>query len=90
MQVITSLDADSFGSWEEAGFAPEEAFLEKVTPARIRTLFPLQESSLHRQWKILGNDCSWRPLDHACSLTQVKAIDGISLVETQTFTIMPC
>ena len=30
------------------------------------------------------------PLDHACSLTQVKAIDGISLVETQTFTIMPC
>jgi len=49
MQVITSLDADSFGSWEEAGFAPEEAFLEKV-----------------------------------------KAIDGISLVETQTFTIMPC
>ena len=54
MQVITSLDADSFGSWEEAGFAPEEAFLEKVAPARIRTLFPLQESSLHRQWKILG------------------------------------
>jgi len=68
MQVITSLDADSFGSWEEAGFAPEEAFLEKVAPARIRTLFPLQESSLHRQWKILGNDCSSSPLTmHALS-----------------------
>ena len=47
-QVITSLSADDFGAWEEAGFAPEEDFLAKV-----------------------------------------KAIDGVSLVETQTFTLMP-
>ncbi len=47
-KVITSLDAGSFGKWEEAGFAPEEDFIAKL-----------------------------------------KAIDGISLVETQTFTLMP-
>ena len=48
-KVVTSLDADSFGKWEEAGFAPESAFLEKL-----------------------------------------NAIDGISVVETQTYTLMPC
>merc|ERR1711966_206069 len=47
-KVITSLDADSFGKWEEAGFAPEEKFLAKL-----------------------------------------KEIDGVSVVETQTFTLMP-
>ena len=41
---------------------------------------------MENTWKLLLME----PLDHACSLTQVKAIDGISLVETQTFTIMPC
>lgn len=29
-KVVTSLDADSFGKWEEAGFAPEEKFLAKL------------------------------------------------------------
>mmetsp|Transcript_50385 Transcript_50385/g.75306 ORF Transcript_50385/g.75306 Transcript_50385/m.75306 type:complete len:146 (-) Transcript_50385:70-507(-) len=47
-KVITSLEGDKFGAWEEAKFAPEEAFLEKL-----------------------------------------KAIDGITTVETQTFTLMP-
>ena len=47
-KVATSLEADKFGAWEEAKFAPEETFLEKL-----------------------------------------KAIDGISVVETQTFTLMP-
>eukprot|EP00619_Florenciella_sp_RCC1007_P012585 CAMPEP_0205922990 /NCGR_PEP_ID=MMETSP1325-20131115/15396_1 /ASSEMBLY_ACC=CAM_ASM_000708 /TAXON_ID=236786 /ORGANISM="Florenciella sp., Strain RCC1007" /LENGTH=150 /DNA_ID=CAMNT_0053291111 /DNA_START=26 /DNA_END=478 /DNA_ORIENTATION=+ len=47
-KLVTSLDADKFGQWEEAGFAPEDEFL-----------------------------------------TKVKAIPGVSLVETQTFTIMP-
>eukprot|EP00965_Chrysotila_dentata_P162602 5369072-Pleurochrysis_carterae.AAC.2 len=47
-KVITALDADKFGEWEEKEFAPESDFLEKV-----------------------------------------KAIDGISMVETQTFTLMP-
>jgi hypothetical protein len=46
--VITSLDGDSFGSWEESGFAPEEAFIAKL-----------------------------------------KGIDGVTQVETQTFTLMP-
>ena len=47
-KIITSLDAESFGKWEAAKFAPEETFLEKL-----------------------------------------KAIDGITAVETQTFTLMP-
>ena len=47
-KVITSLPADKFGAWEEAKFAPEEAFLAKL-----------------------------------------KAIDGITQVETQTYTLMP-
>ena len=29
-KVVTALDVDSFGKWEEAKFAPEEAFLEKI------------------------------------------------------------
>jgi hypothetical protein len=29
-KLVTSLDADKFGSWEEAGFAPEDEFLTKV------------------------------------------------------------
>jgi hypothetical protein len=29
-KVVTALDADSFGKWEESKFAPEEKFLEKV------------------------------------------------------------
>ena len=47
-KVITALDGEKFGAWEEAGFAPEEDFL-----------------------------------------AELKAIPGISLVETQTFTLMP-
>ena len=47
-KVVTALDVDSFGKWEEAKFAPEEAFLEKI-----------------------------------------KKIEGISQVETQTYTLMP-
>lgn len=47
-KVITSLDADKFGDWEAAGFAPEAEFL-----------------------------------------AEVKGIDGVSQVETQTFTLMP-
>ena len=47
-KVVTSLDVDSFGKWEEAKFAPEEKFLEKL-----------------------------------------KAIDGVSQIETQTYTLMP-
>ncbi|KAL1527609.1 hypothetical protein AB1Y20_008995 [Prymnesium parvum] len=47
-KVITALNADDFGAWEEKDFAPESDFLEKV-----------------------------------------KAIDGISQVETQTYTLMP-
>ena len=30
IQVVTSLDVDSFGKWEESKFAPEEKFLEKI------------------------------------------------------------
>ena len=45
-KVVTALDADSFGKWEEKEFAPESDFLDKV-----------------------------------------KAIDGISLVETQTVSL---
>ena len=47
-KVVTSLSADDFGKWEEAEFAPEAAFLEKL-----------------------------------------NAIEGISVVETQTYTLMP-
>lgn len=47
-KVITALDAESFGSWEQKQFAPEEQFLAAV-----------------------------------------RAIPGISQIETQTFTIMP-
>ena len=46
--MITSLPAESFGAWEEKGFAPEESFLKKL-----------------------------------------ESIDGISTIETQTYTIMP-
>ncbi len=46
-KVITALDAESFGSWEQRQFAPEEQFLAAV-----------------------------------------KAIPGVSQVETQTFTLM--
>mmetsp|Transcript_7041 Transcript_7041/g.16820 ORF Transcript_7041/g.16820 Transcript_7041/m.16820 type:complete len:183 (+) Transcript_7041:67-615(+) len=45
-KVVVKLPADKFGDWENAGFAPEEAFLDKL-----------------------------------------KAIDGISTVETQTYTL---
>ncbi len=47
-KVITALDAESFGAWEQKQFAPEENFLAAV-----------------------------------------KAIPGVSQVETQTFTLMP-
>ena len=47
-KVVTALDAESFGAWEESKFAPEEKFLEKL-----------------------------------------KAIDGVSQIETQTYTLMP-
>lgn len=46
-KVITALDAESFGSWEQRQFAPEEQFLAAV-----------------------------------------KAIPGVSQIETQTFTLM--
>ena len=46
-KIITALDAESFGSWEQRQFAPEEQFLAAV-----------------------------------------KAIPGVSQVETQTFTLM--
>ena len=29
-KVVTALDADAFGAWEEGKFAPEEKFLEKI------------------------------------------------------------
>ena len=29
-KVVTALDAESFGAWEESKFAPEEKFLEKI------------------------------------------------------------
>ena len=29
-KVVTALDADSFGAWEESKFAPEEKFLAKI------------------------------------------------------------
>uniref|UniRef100_A0A7S2Y2C1 Uncharacterized protein n=1 Tax=Entomoneis paludosa TaxID=265537 RepID=A0A7S2Y2C1_9STRA len=47
-KVITSLDAEKYGTWEEADFKPEADFIAKL-----------------------------------------EGIDGISLVETQTFTKMP-
>jgi hypothetical protein len=47
-KIITSLPEEKFGAWEEAKFAPEESFLEKI-----------------------------------------KKIDGVSMVETQTYTLMP-
>jgi hypothetical protein len=47
-KVITSVDAEKFGDWEAAGFAPEGKFL-----------------------------------------TAVSELEGITTVETQTFTIMP-
>ncbi|EKX53147.1 hypothetical protein GUITHDRAFT_195477 [Guillardia theta CCMP2712] len=47
-KIITALEADKYGKWEEAKFAPEEKFLAKI-----------------------------------------KGIQGISQVETQTFTLMP-
>ena len=46
-KIITALDAESFGSWEQRQFAPEEQFLAAV-----------------------------------------KAIPGVSQIETQTFTLM--
>jgi len=46
-KVITSLDAETFGDWEKADFAPEAEFLEVL-----------------------------------------KGIEGVSQVETQTFTFM--
>lgn len=46
-KVVTKLDAESFGKWEEAKFAPEESVLEKL-----------------------------------------KAVDGVTVVETQTYTLM--
>ena len=48
-KVVTSLPAgDKFAAWEASGFAPEEAFLQKL-----------------------------------------ESIEGISTIETQTYTIMP-
>lgn len=47
-KVVVALQADKFGDWEAAKFAPEESFL-----------------------------------------AEVKAIPGISQVETQTYTLMP-
>lgn len=47
-KVITALEAESFGAWEQKQFAPEENFLAAI-----------------------------------------KAIPGVSQVETQTFTLMP-
>eukprot|EP00959_Pyramimonas_sp_CCMP1952_P188118 3933675-Pyramimonas_sp.AAC.2 len=46
-KVIVQLDAESFGKWEGASFAPEAQFLEKI-----------------------------------------KAIGGVTTVETQTYTLM--
>jgi hypothetical protein len=45
-KVIVALDAEKFGAWQSADFAPEESFLKKL-----------------------------------------KAIDGVSQVETQTYTL---
>jgi hypothetical protein len=45
-KVVTTLPADKFGAWEEAGFAPEGEFIDKL-----------------------------------------KSIDGLSIVETQTYTV---
>ena len=47
-KVIIALEAGSWGGWEGAAFAPEEAFLAKI-----------------------------------------KSINGITNVETQTYTLMP-
>uniref|UniRef100_A0A7S1VJN5 Uncharacterized protein n=1 Tax=Grammatophora oceanica TaxID=210454 RepID=A0A7S1VJN5_9STRA len=47
-KVITSLEGDKYGAWEENGFAPESDFIEKL-----------------------------------------KGIEGLSMVETQTYTKMP-
>merc|ERR1719296_84436 len=47
-KVVTSLEADKFGNWEENKFAPEEDFV-----------------------------------------SMLKAIDGVSQIETQTYTLMP-
>jgi hypothetical protein len=48
-KVVTSLTADKFGDWEEAGFAPEADFIKAL-----------------------------------------EGIDGITLVETQTYTVRCC
>ena len=47
-KVVIALDAETFGDWQESGFAPEESFLETI-----------------------------------------QKIDGVSVVETQTYTLMP-
>jgi hypothetical protein len=47
-KIITAVDAEKFGSWSAAEFAPETSFLEKL-----------------------------------------QSISGISVVETQTYTLMP-
>ena len=47
-KVVIALEGEKFGDWQEASFAPEESFLEKI-----------------------------------------EKIDGVSVVETQTYTLMP-
>jgi len=38
IQVITALNADDFGAWEEKDFAPESDFLEKVRPFVVHAI----------------------------------------------------
>ena len=69
--MVTALNADDFGAWEEKEFAPESDFLAKVR-ARPARYHPRAVTRSPRE----------------CS-AQVKGIDGISVIETQTYTLMP-
>ena len=96
------LPADKFGDWENAGFAPEER-LRKCLAAKFPTdscfapLWPSHRAFGRAQAEILHpaslylHLCRY-PLEQMdvlqeAFLDKLKAIDGISTVETQTYTL---
>ena len=79
---MTALSADDFGAWEEKEFAPDGDFLEKVGAAPEGNYSGCHGIEVTRGSQHLSATV-------VSVLAQVKAIDGISLVETQTYTLMP-
>ena len=65
------LPADKFGDWEKSSFAPEACYGEIRSFRRV----------------FLGDLCINGPAIQEAFLGKLKGIDGISTVETQTYTL---